>query len=96
MQDSYVDNQTERYHAIDIIKVLGLLFVILYHSATYQYDWLEDGQALFYFRYYFRTILSTCVPLFFFANGYLLLNKQFDLRKHCSGRAKIATTGRGK
>ena len=50
MQDSYVDNQTERYHAIDIIKVLGLLFVILYHSATYQYDWLEDGQALFYFR----------------------------------------------
>lgn len=78
MQDSYVDNQTERYHAIDIIKVLGLLFVILYHSATYQYDWLEDGQALFYFRYYFRTILSTCVPLFFFANGYLLLNKSFN------------------
>ena len=89
MQDSYVDNQTERYHAIDIIKVLGLLFVILYHSATYQYDWLEDGQALFYFRYYFRTILSTCVPLFFFANGYLLLNKQFDLRKHIVKSIKI-------
>lgn len=43
------------------------------------------------FRYYLMSILSTCVPLFFFANGFLLLNKKFDLKKHIYKTLKIVS-----
>lgn len=57
--------------------------VLSYHGTNYSYNFLQDSNnILFYLRYYFRTILSCCVPLFFFANGFLLLNHQFDLKKH--------------
>ena len=74
--------QSQRYHHIDLMKVLGIWFVVIYHSTLYDYNWLERPVLLYYIRYYLRTILSTCVPLFFFANGYLLLNKPFELNKH--------------
>lgn len=34
------------------------------------------------FSYWFNTILSTCVPLFFFVNGFLLFSKNLNLKKH--------------
>lgn len=71
-----------RWTNIDLMECLGILFVILYHSTTYNFNFMETSNVLLYLRYYFRTILSTCVPLFFFANGYLLLNQELNLKKH--------------
>lgn len=41
-----------------------------------------DSSKSTYILYYSRTILSTCVPLFFFVNGYLLFGKNLKLRNH--------------
>ena len=76
-----MDNK-KRYSNIDLLEAIAILFVIIYHGTLYLYDITVDGSALIYARYFSRTILSTCVPLFFFANGYLLFNREFDLKKH--------------
>lgn len=73
-------SDTDRWHYIDLMKSIAILFVIMYHATTYPFSFLENNSSLFFLRYYLRTILSTCVPLFFFVNGYLMLNKSFDLK----------------
>ena len=81
---------SNRWNYIDLIEVIGMIFVLIYHCTTYDYCILEsESTKLTYFRYFLRTILSTCVPLFFFANGYLLLNRKFDLKKHIIKSIKI-------
>ena len=40
-------------------------------------------------RFFTRTILSTCVPLFFFVNGYLLLSRPMELKKHTVKTVKL-------
>jgi len=85
MQAAVFDRQTDkkRLYFIDLLESIAIFFVLSYHGTNYSYGFLQDrGNVLFYFRYYLRTILSCCVPLFFFANGYLLLNRQFSLKKH--------------
>lgn len=71
-----------RQVCIDYIEVIALFFVIFYHSTIYNSDYREDSNIFVLGRYWIRTFLSTCVPLFFFSNGYLLLNKEFRMKKH--------------
>lgn len=72
-----------RIEYIDLLEASAILFVVLYHTRDYTYNFLEGEKGLLlYVPYFFRAVLSTCVPLFFFANGFLLLNKKFDLKKH--------------
>lgn len=86
-------SEAGRWDCIDLMKFLGIFFVLIYHSNTYSCSWLNDGSSLSLFRYFLRTLLSTCVPLFFFASGYLLLNRQFSLKKHVIrlGRTVVLT-----
>ena len=72
----------KRYSHIDLLEAIAIFFVILYHVGIYSVDFLKDPSALIYIRFFFRPILATCVPLFFFSNGYLLLKKDFSLKKH--------------
>lgn len=76
------DRQIDRWNYIDLIEFLGMLFVLIYHSTTYSYSFVKEGSSIYYARYFMRTILSTCVPLFFFSNGFLLLNKPLNIKKH--------------
>ncbi len=73
---------SERYDFIDLLKVIAILFVLMYHATNYSSNFLKVGEFVIYLRYFMRTILSTCVPIFFLANGFLLMNKKFDLKKH--------------
>lgn len=75
-------NQRIRYDNIDLLEFFGMLLVIMYHSPTIPFDIIGAPSALAYVNYFLRPILSTCVPLFFFANGFLLINRHFDLKKH--------------
>ena len=74
--------KSSRLTHIDLIETVAIFFVVSYHATKYSFDFLNSGSVVDYLLYFFRTILSACVPLFFFANGYLLLNKSFDLKKH--------------
>lgn len=74
--------EKQRLSSIDMMKTIAIFFVIIYHGALFSNDFLEKADLICYGRYYVRTILSTCTPLFFFVNGYLLFGKSFDLQKH--------------
>lgn len=74
--------EKKRFSHIDLLESIAIFFVVTYHSTLYSFDILQDNSIINYSLYFVRTILSTCVPLFFFANGYLLFNKEFILNKH--------------
>lgn len=73
----------ERYACLDLLKVIAITTVIFGHAFTVSCDILDKREFMVYFHYFFRTIFSTCVPLFFFINGMLLLNHKLDIKKHC-------------
>lgn len=72
----------KRFAHIDLLESIAIFFVVMYHSTIYTFDILHMPNVVNYLLYFDRTILSTCVPLFFFANGYLLFNREFDIKKH--------------
>ena len=65
-----------RYDFLDLLKASAIFSVILYHSFTAPYHILGGAPPIAYFRYFFRSILSTCVPIFFLVNGALLLTPE--------------------
>lgn len=68
---------------IDLLESIAIFFVVLYHGSLYSYNYLSPNATTeSYINYLFNTVLSTSVPLFFFANGYLLFSKNMDLKKH--------------
>lgn len=73
---------SKRLPYIDVMESIAILFVVTYHADIASYDILNAASAETFFTYIIRAILSTCVPLFFFANGYLLFNRDFHLKKH--------------
>lgn len=74
--------EVSRYNEIDLIEAIAIFFVIFYHCTTYSFDFISNGTFNNYILYFSRTILATCVPIFFFVNGFLLLNKPLNLKKH--------------
>jgi surface polysaccharide O-acyltransferase-like enzyme len=55
-----------------------------------KYDFITDNHWKPYLNYLVISLFSTCVPIFFFVNGGLLLNKSsFDLKKHISKTIQI-------
>lgn len=76
-----------RYHNIDIMKFFAIIFVIIYHSC---YVNMSYGSSIAGFlNYIFRPFIATGVPIFFFANGFLLIEKKFDLKKHLTKTFKL-------
>jgi surface polysaccharide O-acyltransferase-like enzyme len=72
----------ERYEFIDLLKGIAIFFVIIYHFNNLTMNLFETQNTYAYYNYFFQTIFSTGVPIFFFVNGGLLLNKDFNLKKH--------------
>lgn len=81
--------ESNRWSYIDLLECIAIYFVLVYHTTLYSFDFLNEGTLFNYFAYFFRTILSTCVPIFFFANGYLLFNRPFVLKKHIYKTLKL-------
>ncbi len=83
MKNSILTKQN-RLTYIDLMECIAIFFVVAYHATAYSFDFVSNGSVANYLIYFCRTILSTCVPIFFFVNGYLLLNKPFNFKKHIS------------
>jgi surface polysaccharide O-acyltransferase-like enzyme len=79
----------KRYVNIDLMEVISILLVIVYHGPLYSTDILANGTISEYGKYLFNTLLSPCTSLFFFANGYLLFNKELNLKKHIQKIIKL-------
>lgn len=77
-----IAHSNQRDESMDLLKTLAIFFVIIYHFNNFPINILEDKQFSSYAYYFITSILSTCVPLFFFVNGALLLHKKVDVTKH--------------
>ncbi len=68
---------------IDLLETIAIFSVVLCHCTAHIANLpLSEAGAGFYPHYALRSITAVCVPLFFFANGYLLLSRPFNLKKH--------------
>lgn len=68
---------------IDLLETIAIVSVVFYHCTAHIGNLPYTGGSLSFFLHYaFRSLAAVCVPLFFFANGYLLLSRPFDLKRH--------------
>lgn len=79
----------KRFAHVDLLKCLAIYFVLSFHGTLYSHALWPGAPAPQVLRFFSRTILSTCVPLFFFVNGYLLLPKQLELKRHTVRTVKL-------
>lgn len=75
-------SKNDRLSYIDLMETVAIFMVIMYHMTLYDYNFIETPHVMQYFRYFTRTLYAAAVPIFFFANGYLLFDRKFDLRRH--------------
>lgn len=83
-------NERQRHAYLDIVKCIAMVSVCLYHfpligSAAYS----DPLTAQTLVSRYFRGLNAVCVPLFMMVNGALLLNAEFDCKKHVLRTAKL-------
>lgn len=68
---------------VDLLETVAITLVVLCHcTAHIANTTLSEVSSGFYLHYALRSIAAVCVPLFFFVNGYLLLSRSFDLKRH--------------
>lgn len=79
----------KRLPHVDLLKSLAIWFVLLYHGSIYPVYLNLNSPPSMLARYFFQSILSTCVPLFFFVSGYLMLSRPFNLKKHSIRTGKM-------
>ncbi|WP_295071269.1 acyltransferase [Ruminococcus sp.] len=81
--------ETKRYYNLDLMKCIAISFVVCSHSFYADRDIINSKSILANVNYCFNGLLSVCVPIFFFVNGYLLFSKSFNLKKHVSKCVKL-------
>lgn len=80
----------ERFDFVDLLKAIATLFVLVYHLSIMDVDFLHHKEWSVYMGYYLKSLLSTCVPLFFFVNGGLLMRKsKLEVKGHARKIIKI-------
>lgn len=72
---------TKNLYYLDAMKAIAIFFVIIYHSGAIQNNIVYEGSFLNYLLYFISPLIGTCVPIFFFTSGYLLLNKEANLNR---------------
>ncbi len=79
-----------RLDFVDLLKAIAIYFVVLYHFYFVSEDFLSESNPVVFANYYIKSLLSTCVPVFFFVNGLLLLKKkEIDVIRHAKKVLRI-------
>lgn len=65
---------------INLIKVIGVFFVVVIHFGPILYDYNNDTLSFNFFLIY-RSFLSMGVPLLLLTSGYLLITKDYSIKK---------------
>ena len=80
----------KRFAFLDLMKFFAIFFVVLYHGRYIPNDIMGESVTLqSQIVYIVHCILATGVPIFFFVNGFLLINKKLDLKKFTIKTVKL-------
>jgi surface polysaccharide O-acyltransferase-like enzyme len=75
--------QKEKFDFIDLLKAIASYLVVIYHYNYIDFDFVAKEGTLQYLNYFVLTFLPVSVPIFFFVNGALLLNKrELEMKRH--------------
>lgn len=80
--DHNTETNPRRIAGLDLMKVLGLYFVVLYHLTFRSPPDVFTGGVGDILIYGLSTFMSICVPLFFTTSGALALRRPMNLRKN--------------
>lgn len=80
----------ERFAGLDLLKALAILLVVFIHDNDIFIDFLSRPDAVTYANYGLYSLVSLCVPILFFVNGALVMNKPYDAKRFFRKTVKIA------
>ena len=66
---------------VDVLKVIAIYSVILIHNFYANRNFLLEKNVQTILAFVIRLFIEG-VPLFVAVNGYLIINKKFDIKKH--------------
>ena len=81
-------NNRKRYDNIDLLKFIAIFMVITLHVPLYFTDFIKTQNIENFIQFSFR-LISEGVLIFIFVNGFLIINKPFDLKKHIKKVIKV-------
>lgn len=77
-----------RYDYIDILKVIAIIMVIILNLLKLNFDIVTQENVKTYIMFFIR-MLCEGVPIFICINGFLIINKNFDIKKHLLKTLKV-------
>lgn len=80
----------ERFAGLDLLKAIAILLVVFVHDNDIFIDFLSKQDIWTYTNYGLYSLVALCVPILFFVNGALVMNKPFDARRFFLKTVKIA------
>lgn len=75
------NTKVKRYENIDLLKTIAIFMVIVLHSGLLHINFMELKSVATYIEFAIRLIMEG-VPIFIIVNGFLIMNKKFDFKKH--------------
>lgn len=73
--------QKKRYDSLDLLKMIAIIMVIILHCIHFEMNFIQENSFKSYINFFIR-ILCEGVPIFIVVNGFLIINKEFELKKH--------------
>lgn len=72
---------SRRNSGLDLLKTIAIFLVVFVHDNSLNIDFYTQPSFFTYINYGFYSLVCLCVPILFFVNGALILNKPFDAKK---------------
>lgn len=82
--------RTERIPGLDLLKSIAILLVVFVHDNDSFIDFLAKPDVWTFSNYGLYALIVLCVPILFFVNGALVMNKPFDAKRFFQKTVKIA------
>lgn len=70
-----------RNGGLDLLKAIAIFLVVFMHDNNLNIDFYTQPGIQTYVNYGFYSLVCFCVPILFFVNGALVLNKPFDAKR---------------
>lgn len=78
-----------RFNYIDLLKTIAIIMVLSLHTGIWHGDFISNNSSKVTYCEYAIRLICEGVPIFVMINGFLILHKKLDLKKHYKKILKI-------